>query len=181
MSYLALALESLEAKLSNKFDSTWLDDPRRMELLRQHMPYKSGSQVADIINAETGSTFTRSACIAKARSAGIPRMAPTAPRKPQDVPKTKRARKARPATNKRLRRSPMAIGLSGIEVDRPFEDEPLKMQPKSIFDLENRHCRFPIGDPKDPGFFYCGADGADLDGRRPYCTFHAKIAFGRWA
>ena len=65
------------------------------------------------------------------------------------------------------------------DVSEPFDDEvkPLEMQPKGIFELENNHCRWICGDPRDPAFFYCGADGADLIEGRPYCSWHSSIAY----
>lgn len=34
-------------------------------------------------------------------------------------------------------------------------------------------CRWPIGDPRSPGFTFCGCDTA----RWPYCEPHARVAY----
>jgi GcrA cell cycle regulator len=50
-------------------------------------------------------------------------------------------------------------------------------QRRTISTLTNETCRWPIGDPGTPGFFFCGHASADVDGGQPYCTTHAKRAF----
>ena len=43
-----------------------------------------------------------------------------------------------------------------------------------LLDLKPHHCKWPIGDPKEPDFAYCGVT------RRagsPYCPHHFSIAF----
>lgn len=43
-----------------------------------------------------------------------------------------------------------------------------------LVDLKERMCRWPIGDPKDETFRFCGCEShPDL----PYCEYHAKQAF----
>lgn len=44
-----------------------------------------------------------------------------------------------------------------------------------IDELERTNCHWPIGDPREPDFFFCGAIKAD-DGL-PYCPHHAAIAY----
>jgi GcrA cell cycle regulator len=47
----------------------------------------------------------------------------------------------------------------------------------SIIELRNIHCRFPLGDPGNEGFCYCGADREALGPFQPYCAGHAAIAY----
>lgn len=44
----------------------------------------------------------------------------------------------------------------------------------SILELTERVCRWPVGDPKDPNFGYCG--NVAYEGH-PYCAEHVAIAF----
>jgi len=44
----------------------------------------------------------------------------------------------------------------------------------TLSDLTGNSCRFPIGDPKDANFHFCGKK--IMDGR-PYCEEHAKLSF----
>ena len=41
-------------------------------------------------------------------------------------------------------------------------------------DLKLNSCRWPIGDPKDEDFHFCGADTVT---GKPYCSEHCKIAY----
>jgi GcrA cell cycle regulator len=49
-----------------------------------------------------------------------------------------------------------------------------KKQKKSVATLERNDCRWPIGDPKDAEFQFCGE--RSLAGR-PYCELHWRMAF----
>jgi len=44
----------------------------------------------------------------------------------------------------------------------------------SLVELRERMCKWPIGDPKESGFHFCGGEG--IPGL-PYCSDHAKIAY----
>jgi GcrA cell cycle regulator len=43
-----------------------------------------------------------------------------------------------------------------------------------LTDLNERTCKWPIGDPLAPGFHFCGNETAETG---PYCRYHARIAF----
>jgi len=43
----------------------------------------------------------------------------------------------------------------------------------TILTLRQSMCKWPIGDPADPNFAFCGRNSAS----GPYCTEHAKVAF----
>ena len=45
---------------------------------------------------------------------------------------------------------------------------------KTVDTLERNECRWPIGDPRDADFHFCGA--TQLSGR-PYCELHWRMAF----
>jgi hypothetical protein len=47
-----------------------------------------------------------------------------------------------------------------------------------LFDLQFNSCRFPIGDPRDAGFSFCGEPAPGF-GINPYCPTHQKIAFAK--
>lgn len=48
--------------------------------------------------------------------------------------------------------------------------------PISFESLTNTTCRWPIGDPDDDDFGFCGKP-ADLAERRPYCVAHHRLAY----
>lgn len=48
--------------------------------------------------------------------------------------------------------------------------------PCTIYDLEYYNCHWPYGDPREPGFYYCGAV---VSPDRQYCPTHLKLVHGR--
>ena len=69
-------------------------------------------------------------------------------------------------------------------VASPVEDRPAALaplpplaladgEPATILTLRDSMCKWPIGDPADPKFAFCGRK-ADCG---PYCAEHAKVAF----
>lgn len=44
----------------------------------------------------------------------------------------------------------------------------------SLLEINDRMCRWPVGDPQDKDFHFCGAR---CDSSQPYCDTHAQIAF----
>jgi GcrA cell cycle regulator len=56
---------------------------------------------------------------------------------------------------------------------------PVKARGKTLLELTNDSCRWPIGRPGTPGFHFCGEAGADLENGRPYCEHHTKRAYLR--
>jgi hypothetical protein len=47
-------------------------------------------------------------------------------------------------------------------------------KPKMLVDLDTDECRWPLGDPRQPHFHFCGAK--QLAGY-PYCERHCRIAY----
>jgi len=75
------------------------------------------------------------------------------------------------------------LGLKGrpspikrTKPSRPAAPAPKEPEPKirSVVDLSAHTCRWPIGDPREPGFHFCGEP--TLSGK-PYCAEHASIAY----
>jgi GcrA cell cycle regulator len=60
----------------------------------------------------------------------------------------------------------------------PLEDFDIApAQRRTLLELTNTTCRWPVGDPASPEFFFCGAPGADCDIGRSYCALHARRAY----
>lgn len=58
---------------------------------------------------------------------------------------------------------------------RPVEDVVVPISRRlSLVELSERTCKWPIGDPLQEGFHFCGNDSGDAS---PYCGYHAKLAF----
>lgn len=156
------------------------DDGRIEQLKKLWSEGLSASQIA----SELGGV-TRNAVIGKVHRLGLSGRA-----------KAKPASVARPRTKTIVKQAPMRSsggGSSGGGVVRgnlavaEILDVELVVQPKprenvvipmsrriSIMELREGVCRWPMGDPLQPDFAYCGADSTI---GKTYCEAHARIAF----
>jgi GcrA cell cycle regulator len=150
---------------------TWTDD--RVELLKKlWADGLSASQIA----GELGG-ITRNAVIgkvhrlglsgrAKAPSSSVPRQ-----RKPR-APSMFRA--PRP-----MMRGNTALAMPAYDYEPEPEPELLENiipigQRCTLLELNDEKCHWPIGDPGQPDFFFCGGKtGTGI----PYCGYHARIAY----
>lgn len=71
-------------------------------------------------------------------------------------------------------RAPVRAKRSREEPPEPVDDgRPLPINP-GVVDLVWASCRWPIGDPQEKGFHFCGKR---KDGMRAYCRAHGRLAF----
>ena len=150
---------------------TWTDD--RVELLKKlWADGLSASQIA----GELGG-ITRNAVIGKVHRLGLSGRA-KAPS--SSVP---RQRKPRAPSMFRAPR-PMMRGNTALAMpayDYDVEPEPQVIenviplgQRCALLELNDEKCHWPIGDPGQPDFFFCGGKtGTGI----PYCGYHARIAY----
>lgn len=132
---------------------SWTDE--RVALLKKL--WGEGKTAAEIAKS-LGGGFTRNAVIGKAHRLKLSsRLSPITPppRKLEAANTTVRT------SAPRAKAAPIqaaAIVTKGIK----------------LIDLKERMCRWPLGDPKDPEFNFCGCNSvAGL----PYCADHARMAF----
>jgi len=150
---------------------TWTDE--RVEILKKRWAEGlSASQIA----AELGG-ITRNAVIGKVHRLGLsgraksPSSAAPRPRKPRAHAQMLRV--SRPSV-----RGNTALAYA-YEIDAEPEPElidniiPLG-QRRSLLELTEETCRWPIGDPGSADFFFCG--GQTLTSL-PYCAYHSRIAY----
>jgi GcrA cell cycle regulator len=150
----------------------WTDE--RVETLKKlWADGLSASQIA----AELGG-ITRNAVIGKVHRLGLSGRA----KSPSSA--APRPRKARPHSQHMLRVSrPSMRGNTALahsyELDVEPEPElvdnviPLG-QRRTLLELTEDTCRWPIGDPGHADFFFCGGQSiASL----PYCTYHSRVAY----
>ncbi len=124
----------------------------------------SASQIAKQLGG-----VTRNAVIGKVHRLGLAGGA--TPSRPAKRP----VRQARPRTlgptAPRLR-PPSSVPLVVIP-----DLEPLKFEDgraASVLTLNESMCKYPIGDPTDPEFAFCGRG---VFGSHPYCQDHARLAY----
>ncbi|MCI4645595.1 MAG: GcrA cell cycle regulator [Hyphomonadaceae bacterium] len=153
----------------------WTDE--RVETLKKLWAEgHSASQIAKELGG-----VTRNAVIGKVHRLGLsgratpsrpvkrpPRLARPKPRiLPDGTVKTPQPRSASPAVTKATRED-----RAEIEALPPLE---LKNGEKAtVLNLSGSMCKWPIGDPADPNFAFCGRNA---ECGSPYCAEHAKIAF----
>jgi len=132
----------------------------------------SASQIA----AELGGV-TRNAVIGKVHRLGLsgraksPNSAAPRPRKPRSATPMLRVSRSSVRGNTAL--------AHAFEVDAEPEPEPVDNvipigQRRSLLELTEETCRWPIGDPGNADFYFCGGPPV---GGLPYCTYHSRVAY----
>lgn len=67
-----------------------------------------------------------------------------------------------------------AVAVEEIDT-RPMDDVVVPISRRlTLIELSERTCKWPVGDPLQEGFHFCGNDSGDAS---PYCGYHAKMAF----
>lgn len=149
---------------------SWTDD--RVDLLRKlWTDGLSASQIA----AELGGV-TRNAVIGKVHRLGLSGRAkgngattartrkPASPKAAGFTRTTKNAGGAKPAGAQAAAPRPAPV----VDVPKP---EPKML---NLLQLTDSTCKFPIGDPQEDTFGFCGAKPRDGD---PYCEYHCRLAY----
>jgi GcrA cell cycle regulator len=134
----------------------------------------SASQIA----AELGG-ISRNSVIGKVHRLGLAGR----PKRPARIMPRRRKPRSRGATMRIVRpairgNTPLAP-MHAFEPVRGPEPEVIENiipigQRCSTLELSEGKCRWPIGDPSTPDFFFCG--GKTIEGL-PYCGYHARIAY----
>jgi GcrA cell cycle regulator len=131
----------------------------------------SASRIATAL----GGGITRNAVIGKVHRLGLAgRTKPAAAGEP-------RARKSRTASALLRVARPAVRGNTALAYELEPEAEPELAdnviplgQRRSLLELNEETCRWPIGDPGTADFFFCGGRAvASL----PYCSYHARVAY----
>ncbi len=144
----------------------WTDD--RVELLKKLWSEGlSASQIA----AELGG-ITRNAVIGKVHRLGLSGRAKS--------PSTAAPRPRKPRSSGMIRVSRPAIrGNTALAYEYEVEPEPELLeipmeQRKTLLQLNEHSCRWPVGDPGAADFFFCGGETAS---ELPYCSYHSRVAY----
>lgn len=145
----------------------WTDE--RVELLKKlWADGLSASQIA----AELGG-ISRNAVIGKVHRLGLSGRA----KSPSSA--APRPRKAR-SSGQMLRVSrPAMRGNTALAFEYEAEPEPELVeipieQRKTLLQLNEHTCRWPVGDPGSGDFYFCGGETAS---ELPYCAYHSRIAY----
>ncbi len=152
---------------------SWTDE--RVELLKKLWSEGlSASQIAGRLG-----TVTRNAVIGKVHRLGLSGRATTSRKSHRPRP-----RPAQPAAKRVAKPRFASVGNTVLRALYQADAEPYVPQAeelvipanerRSIETLTEASCRWPIGDPQDEAFHFCGKN--KLTGL-PYCEFHARRAF----
>lgn len=164
-------------------NSKWTE-PQTFRLLELWKEGYSASRAATALNNEFGTKFSRNAVISKLHRIGL-----TSPggdgkdrrktrfRKQQEI-KAKAAKKERrpfdmtwPLQRENGKKRPFKPKepwrSTHVEVVVPEDKR------KSLIELEDNECRWPIGDPQEKGFHFCGAEHVK---GQPYCPYHLNAS-----
>ena len=118
----------------------------------------TASQIAEAL----GDT-TRNAVIGKAHRLNLEARAPS-----------KQSSQTSTSVNRPSRRGSAPISrkakFQSILLDKNFEPE----NPKSLEELTDETCKWPIGHPNEEKFYFCGRKP---EGEFPYCKLHVLYAF----
>ncbi len=142
---------------------SWTDE--RVQLLTKlWADGLSASQIA----AEIGG-MTRNAVIGKVHRLGLSGRA----KSPSSC--SPRPRKARMRSDTFRPRGSM-LGNTALAYDYEVEPEPELIeipleQRKTLLELTDKTCRWPVGDPGSGEFFFCGGDCDEV-----YCEYHLRVA-----
>jgi len=139
----------------------------------------SASRIAELVNRRFGSSYTRNAIIGKLHRMGwVIKGRSTAK---QAVARTsasrERAAKRKELAAAKRAKSPLAALFKGEAFPLPASTEELVIplhERKQLVDLEANDCRWPIGDPMESDFHFCGR--GKVDGL-PYCEHHCRKAY----
>ena len=148
---------------------TWTDE--RVELLKKlWADGLSASQIA----AELGGV-TRNAVIGKVHRLGLSGRAKSSS---SGTPRPRKPRSHMMRVSRPMSRGSNALALA-YDTDPEPEPELIENiipigQRRTLLQLNEDTCRWPIGDPATPDFFFCG--GKPLDGL-PYCHYHSRVAY----
>ena len=147
----------------------WTDE--RVDLLRKLWAEGlSASQIASQLGA-----VTRNAVIGKVHRLGLSGRAKS--------PSSSAPRVRKPRTHMLRVGRAMSRGNTALALAYDLEPEPEPElieniipigQRRTLLELNEATCRWPIGDPASPEFFFCG--GKPITSL-PYCVYHSRIAY----
>ena len=68
-----------------------------------------------------------------------------------------------------------AVDVVAERVVKPASDVVVPISRRlSLLQLSERTCKWPIGDPLNEDFHFCGHESGESS---PYCSYHSRLAF----
>ena len=147
----------------------WTNE-RVEELRRLWGQGQTASRIADLLGG-----VTRNAVIGKAHRLGLRG-------RPSPIRRDETGAVARPAPVPRVSvPAPITVKAELPPVETPRAAAPIApaaAAPAKALGGSTKTCSWPMGDPKQPGFHFCGGEAVP---GRPYCSTHCGMAYQRKA
>ena len=138
--------------------SNWTDD--RVEFLKKNWGLCTARELAE----KMGAGFTRNSIIGKASRLGL-----SAKIKTRAATSNKNFENSREDKNTNLRKG-RRNKFKSLIIEKDFEPE----NPKTLEELDDGVCRWPIGHPDEKDFYFCGRSSLkDFS----YCKLHLLYAY----
>jgi GcrA cell cycle regulator len=153
-------------------DFVWTE-ARKTALASLWADGRTAKECAAILAEESGQSVSRNAIIGKISRMGLCARRITV-RKAGNSPRAAHSRE--PYNGDRERKPKRNVRIAPETLDAPPIDDTQipEQQRRTIAQLDRACCHWPVGDPKAPGFFFCG--GAAVRGE-PYCGAHLRRAW----
>lgn len=160
----------------------------------------SASEISRILSNEHGVVASRNAVISKVHRIGLPgrpARAAVINARPARAPKPRKPAEGnldRSLTQRihKLARTPdrwLKVRVREVDKYLPVGEQLVELPPDqsphavTFAQLTDDHCRWPLGDPSQPDFMFCGAtrhieirkDGTHHE--KPYCARHCRVAY----
>lgn len=154
-------------------DTDWTDE-RVARLTELWNAGRSGTEIALDLGG-----VTRSAVIGKVHRLGLDGRVQVQPPKPKAGPQRTATKALLTARSTFLGKMgagspPIRPAASGPEIITMPPAAGPEMERCTLLQLREGKCRWPVGDPGAPDFFFCGSRTAE---GLPYCTYHARVAY----
>lgn len=132
-----------------------------------------GGMSASHIATRLGHGRTRNSVLGKLHRLGELKVKPT-----EVVERREKFREPKPRHENVVNLAPAVKRAALSEPDVPIFVAPIPVpQPSGkigVTQLNDRTCRWPIGDPSHEDFCFCGAEPRD---GKPYCEYHCRMAY----
>jgi GcrA cell cycle regulator len=135
----------------------------------------STREIAHALNVEFGTVLTKNAVIGKINRLGFRPKRQTPRREPKPTIAIIARVKREPRNNFNFHRQRYNAQITPLA---PVPIEPIEPVGRcTLLELTNKTCRWPIGNPGEPGFLFCGSPKANMEKNRPYCRYHSAHAY----
>ena len=138
--------------------SVWND--KNIETLKNHWGTKTAREIAELIPGST-----RNSIIGKAARLNLSKKIKT-----RSAPVNQNFNENNSSTNNLKQKRGRKSKFASLIIEKDFEPE----NPKKLEELTDNDCKYPIGHPNEPDFYFCGRSSLkDFS----YCKLHLLFSY----